>query len=413
MSPQVIRSWPRRPCGDVRGGAYPARSRRAAATHRPTHPRAPCAAPRRPGRPAWPGIPGTSPWPAPRPAETRRRTAPDPPCTADPGSAPKCPARRRRHRPTAPVPSPLVPRSAAPCSAVPGRPSSGVRCGLAPGRPLPAQRPADRADRGGQRRAELTEPGGHPAELGVGGPDLGRGLAAFGLVDAVVGINHHRLPKRSLVAASGGGPPAPRSPRAARIAPEHHHRDPVCTTNAPGPAGPAIAVKYQNRRKPPAAASGKSPIFAARPAYPAPKALGTPRLDRGARTTARSAERISIFPNGPWSYGLSWAGPNTAGACTGACGQPGVWVRTRPRAAERRYGTELQPGADKRHPDRRELERAAHRGAAGVRAGGRAVSRRGPAAAGGGVRRGGHYHRGGLYRIPARARAGPFAGGAA
>jgi hypothetical protein len=51
-----------------------------------------------------------------------------------------------------------------------------------------------RAGRGGERRAELTELGGQPADLGIGRPDLGRGLAAFGLVDAVVGIDHHRLP---------------------------------------------------------------------------------------------------------------------------------------------------------------------------------------------------------------------------
>src|SRR6476661_11033399 len=36
--------------------------------------------------------------------------------------------------------------------------------------------------------------GGQPAELGIDRPDPGRGLAAFGLVDAVVGIDHHRLP---------------------------------------------------------------------------------------------------------------------------------------------------------------------------------------------------------------------------
>jgi hypothetical protein len=56
------------------------------------------------------------------------------------------------------------------------------------------QRPAYRAGRVGERRPDLTEHGGQPAELGIGRPDLGRGLAAFGLVDAVVGIEHHRLP---------------------------------------------------------------------------------------------------------------------------------------------------------------------------------------------------------------------------
>src|SRR5260370_19111912 len=148
-------------------------------------------------RPAWPGIPGTSPSPAPHPAETRRRTAPDPPCTAEPGSAPWCPACTRWHRAIASAPSPLVPRSpaaAAPWSTVTGRPSSGVLYGRARGRPLSAQRPAYRAGRGGERRAELAEPGGPPADLGIGRPDLGRGLAAFGLVDAVIGIDHHRLP---------------------------------------------------------------------------------------------------------------------------------------------------------------------------------------------------------------------------
>src|SRR5579863_6730040 len=155
-------------------------------------PRAPA---HRPGTPPWPGIPGTTPSPAPRPAETRRRTAPDPPCTADPGAAPWCPARRRWHRATASVPSLLVPRSpaaAAPWSTVTGRPSSGVCCGLARDRPLSAQRPAYRAHRAGERRAELTEFGGQPADLGIGRPGLGRSLAAFGLVDAVVGIDHHR-----------------------------------------------------------------------------------------------------------------------------------------------------------------------------------------------------------------------------
>src|SRR5580658_9141698 len=99
-------------------------------------------------------------------------------------------------------------------STVTARPSSGVRSGRARGRPLPAQRPADRADRGGEHRAELTELGGQPAQFGIGRLDLGRGLVAFSLVDAVVGIDHHRLPSDSSWAVSGAGPPSSRSPRA-------------------------------------------------------------------------------------------------------------------------------------------------------------------------------------------------------
>ncbi len=53
-----------------------------------------------------------------------------------------------------------------------------------------------------------------------------------------------------------------------RIAPRNvtavYRRGPACTTNAPGSAGQAIAVTYQTRRKPVAAASGKCRIFAAR-----------------------------------------------------------------------------------------------------------------------------------------------------
>ena len=51
-------------------------------------------------------------------------------------------------------------------------------------------------------------------ELGIGGPDLSRGLTAFGLIDAVVGIDHHRLPGDLSWAVSAAGPPPPRSPRA-------------------------------------------------------------------------------------------------------------------------------------------------------------------------------------------------------
>ena len=47
---------------------------------------------------------------------------------------------------------------------------------------------------GGERRAELTERGDELAALSVAGPDLGCRLAAFGLVDTVVGVDHHRLP---------------------------------------------------------------------------------------------------------------------------------------------------------------------------------------------------------------------------
>src|ERR1700721_681975 len=90
-----------------------------------------------------------------------------------------------------------------------GRPSSGVRCAQARGRPVSAPRSAYRAERAGERRAELTELGGQPAEAGIGGPDLGRGLAAFGLVDAVIRIDHHRLPGDPSWTASGSGPAAP------------------------------------------------------------------------------------------------------------------------------------------------------------------------------------------------------------
>jgi hypothetical protein len=32
-----------------------------------------------------------------------------------------------------------------------------------------------------------------------------------------------------------------------------------------------------------------------------------------------------MIPNGPWFCGLSQARPDAAGACTGGCGQAGVW----------------------------------------------------------------------------------------
>src|ERR1700683_1671831 len=115
---------PRRPprsVGDVREDAYPPRSRRALAAHRPTRPTAPCAPARRPGRPAWLRTPGTWPSPAPHAAETRRRTAPGPVYTEDldppeawpssqPPSTPSCPCRRRWHHATASeIPSRLPP----------------------------------------------------------------------------------------------------------------------------------------------------------------------------------------------------------------------------------------------------------------------------------------------------------------
>src|SRR5215831_3963369 len=78
--------------------------------------------------------------------------------------------------------------------------------------------------------------------------------------------------------------------------------------------------------------------------------------------------------------------------------------------AGRRDGTDLQPGPDQRHPDRRELERAADRGAAGLRAGGRGVPRRRPTPPGRGVCCRRPADRGGLYGVAARARAGAFAG---
>jgi hypothetical protein len=52
-----------------------------------------------------------------------------------------------------------------------------------------------------------------------------------------------------------------------------YRRGPARTTNAPDSGGQAIAVRYQTRRKPAAATSGKCHIFATRAALPAPKAL--------------------------------------------------------------------------------------------------------------------------------------------
>jgi hypothetical protein len=50
-------------------------------------------------------------------------------------------------------------------------------------------------------------------------------------------------------------------------------------TNVPGSAGQAITVRYQARRKPAAAASGKCHIFATRAALPAPKAVSPSQVD--------------------------------------------------------------------------------------------------------------------------------------
>ena len=52
-----------------------------------------------------------------------------------------------------------------------------------------------------------------------------------------------------------------------------YRRGPAYTTNVPGSAGQAIAVRHQTRRKPAAAAWGKCHIFAACAALPAPKAV--------------------------------------------------------------------------------------------------------------------------------------------
>ena len=175
---------------------FPARSAAHQQLPAPDAPRFPPAT-RGPGRPAWPGIPGTAP------------SACSTSCgdSAKNSSGRPTRARQNQAQPRGVLPSdggiaplhqchPLVPRSPAapsPWSTVTGGPSSGDRRGRA--RPLPARRNR-RTARAGAQLAPASRPNSaaDPADLGIGRLDLGRGLAAFGLIDPADGINHHRLP---------------------------------------------------------------------------------------------------------------------------------------------------------------------------------------------------------------------------
>jgi hypothetical protein len=143
---------PRRSCEDAREDACAARSRRTSATHRPRHPRAPCAQARLPGSRSWPCIPGTWPSPAPHPAENLRRTAPGPACRED--QVP--PATRPPTRPPPTDPRRRPCRRPARSPAEPGWPGRRSRPESA-WRPAPVAPPQSRAPR--TRRVYPTDGG--------------------------------------------------------------------------------------------------------------------------------------------------------------------------------------------------------------------------------------------------------------
>ena len=103
-----------------------------------------------------------------------------------------------------------------------------------------------------------------------------------------------------------------------------YRRGPACATNVPGSAGQAIAVRYQTRRKPAAAGSGKCHIFAARGALPAPV-----RPDRSRRAADGGARGAAVGPRRAGSPEDRCRRGGSAGSCScaGSAGFGGRWPR--------------------------------------------------------------------------------------